>query len=471
MEKVMRNKKFFLMIATFVLMLSGCNGEDLKKLKSSEIVESEEIEKAIEDQNAPLLKEYIKLETSNVEKDTSMLNKVQSSLMKIDKDDYLNFMRSWSKDLIKNRNYKDLNSLLDVSKDHVNFDEKNRIYKIIPEIKKVETVSLKTQEEYEKNIEILDKVNKDFKFDIYDIPANNTQYEFYGEVIQKIDANTYLVDHMIIGSKVERLVLKTNDVEFNKTGVILLNVVVLGTENYKTENGFTETFRVIHEIPEDKMELFKEVQTSVNFIENNKEVIELEVKNLESLKIELDNAIDALWVDYSDMANLEDSAQMELVDTNGQEKWEEGYVTEDWEEVLNNSLDKEIETELEIDFQTLTENVNLIAIERLGYNLFHPRSIAVYESKNENRYSGEAEKFFVLTNKSDVIKQIVYIDNLELKNLENERLLSLLYGITSDWSDQQLDSLFKDGEIITGGYRFEIFEGENAFKVDIRSEE
>ena len=50
---------------------------------------------------------------------------------------------------------------------------------------------------------------------------------FYGEVIQKFDANTYLVDHMIIGSKVERLVLKTSDVEFNRTGVILLNVVVL----------------------------------------------------------------------------------------------------------------------------------------------------------------------------------------------------------------------------------------------------
>ncbi|WKA53187.1 hypothetical protein [Planococcus shixiaomingii] len=465
----MKSIKLFMLLIVSVLVLCGCSEKGSSEEKST-TDDKEEIVKAIEEKNLPVLKEYIKTNTPNIESDVTTFKLAQKVLIEENKNDYLVFMEEWSKELIHDRDYRSLNSLIDTSADYINISEKEIIYDLIPEIKKNETDDLKRKKENEENLSFLKTVSNEFNFNINDLPSDFSYYEYYGEVVQKIDSNTYLVNHIVLDSPVRQNILKTSNQEFNSTGTFLMNAIVLGTETFEMQNGFTETFEVIYEIPNDKMKLLEEISIAKRSVAENEVMIKQNEMVLGNSKADLNNTIESLWIDPDLSVDEIETTFIEYDEASEEQKWEEGYEEEDWETVLNNVIDLEVEIEMAHTFQSLTKSVNAISVEKIGYNLFHGRSIAVYESENEYRYSGEAEKFFVLATKNDVVKQIVYVDDVELGTLDNTRLLSILLGVTPGWSDEQIKQLFEEGEVVNGGYIFKMSIGKTAFKVDIRKE-
>lgn len=263
------NRLLFLVKWAFLfVMISGCS--------AGEFESKDEITKALEQENYDQVQQYIEDHLEDNDK-SDIVSFAIASMVESKRTENIKFLQDMYKKLVEREDFVELENLAfylekteaeNESDSSLFYDVQQQILYYrdlkdqLPEVKK-DNEKLKSER---------DQLVSTFP---YDIPVVGKKVEgFSGVILQKINPTTYLVRHNVVNAQ---YVLITTQSEFTSAGQFALFVVHGGVKNYTLQNGFTQNFEVLYEIPEQ----YKDLIDELNDLESQIVAVESDMKSVE----------------------------------------------------------------------------------------------------------------------------------------------------------------------------------------------
>jgi hypothetical protein len=233
-------------------ILSGCQ---IASTANSQINQKSDITRLMKEKNHQEIQQFITDNLDNPDKKSLLSSAFAALYQSNDKQDQ-SFLKSTCKELIKQRDIDSLKNMLtplglqDIETQITQYQKDEKQY----------TELKKQQDSLNNSIKGLEK-----KYPYKNISWSYTKLDdFTGNILQKISNNEYRV-HEDFTFDNKEYVLKTIDTTFTTTGHFGMYVVAGDIESYKLQNGFTQSFQTIDEVPNDYVNLIMQInQNKVN---------------------------------------------------------------------------------------------------------------------------------------------------------------------------------------------------------------
>lgn len=248
-----------------LVIVSACEGSIGVSKRS--ISEKKDIEKLTETKKYNEIQEFISGNLQDIE-NRHLVEFAISSLIQSKDIESLSFLKKTFQKLVKNEKWDSINGLIDSLENKYNQETINNVREEIDIYQDSRTIIKELEIEKESLIQKKNKLEQEYPYEI--MWSDTPIYEFYGSILQKINENEYRVIQNHTNSN-KQYVLKTFQSSYTSTGNFGMHVIPGEEEKFHLQNGFTEDFLTLYEIPEEHLDLANQIintRIDINRISN-----------------------------------------------------------------------------------------------------------------------------------------------------------------------------------------------------------